>query len=326
MSGIKILGTGSYKPPGVLTNAMLESVVETDDAWIVSRTGIRERAISDKDETSLSMSLAACRAAMEQSGARAEDIGVIVAATLTGDYLTPSLSCLLQRELGLSTHVLPLDINCACSGFVFALKTAHSLLADMPDKCALVIGCEMLTRITDYTDRSTCILFGDGAGAAVIRRTEEGIFAFDGGGRGDSELLVCKAQYIGNSPFVDQSRDRVPDGLFMNGPEVFRFALEAAPASIAASLEKAGVEMEAVQHFVLHQANGRIIEGIQRRFGIPPEKCYVNIGTTGNTSSASVAIALDELHRSGAIAAGEIMVIAAFGGGLTFASVCLAWQ
>jgi len=326
MSGIKILGTGSYKPPGVLTNAMLEDVIETDDAWIVSRTGIRERAIADARETSLSMSLAASRAALAQSGIKAEDIGVVVAATLTGDFLTPSLSCLLQRELGLSTHILPIDINCACSGFVFALKTAHSLLADMPGKAALVLGCEMLTRITDYTDRSTCILFGDGAGAAVIERTEDGVFAFDGGGRGDSELLVCKAQYIGNSPFTDQSRDRQPDGLFMNGPEVFRFALEAAPASIEAALQKAGIASEDVQHFVLHQANGRIIEGIGRRFGIPPEKCYVNIGTTGNTSSASVAIALDELHRSGAIHTGDIVVIAAFGGGLTFASICLAWQ
>lgn len=325
MAGMTVLGTGSYKPHNVLTNQMLEQIIDTNDEWIVSRTGIRGRAMAQADETSLSMAMNAAQKAIEQSGISIDQIGVVIAATLSGDYITPSLACLLQRDLKLDTHVLAMDVNCACSGFIFAMKTAHALLADQPNKVALVVGCEMLSRIIDYTDRSTCIIFGDGAGAAIIKRTETGTFLFDGGSRGDDQLLVCKAQYLGNSPFVDRAADRAQDGLHMNGQEVFRFALETATKSVKTMLGDHGIALEDVDHFVLHQANKRILDGVGRRLGIPPEKCVVNIEDTGNTSAASVAIALDECNRSGKLKPGDKLVMTAFGGGLTYASVYFVW-
>jgi 3-oxoacyl-[acyl-carrier-protein] synthase-3 len=319
MPGLTILGTGSYTPPLSLTNEMLETIVDTNNEWIALRTGIHSRAIAPPEDTTLSMAAAAARGALESSDK--SQIGVVIAATITPDYLTPSLSCLLQRDLELPGDVIAMDINCACSGFVMGLKTAYALLADMPGRTALVIGAEMLSRATDYTDRSTCILFGDGAGAAVIRRGDGGEFAFDGGARGNSELLYCKAQYLCGNPFAPRPLDAKPGAIDMNGQEVFRFALEVCSDSVSRVLARAGAAIDGVQHFIFHQANRRIIDGIIRRLGIEAEKCIVNIENHGNTSSASIAIALDELFRSGAVTPGDRLVLSAFGGGLTYASV-----
>ncbi|MDR2359749.1 MAG: ketoacyl-ACP synthase III [Oscillospiraceae bacterium] len=319
MCGLTILGTGGYSPPFTLTNQMLEGIVETDDEWIRARTGIAERRIAAADETVLSMALAASRKAL--AALDRTKIGVVVAATITPDYITPSLSCLLQRGLGLSEDILALDINCACSGFVMAMKIAYALLADMPDRTALILGCEMLSRVTDYTDRSTCVLFGDGAGAAVIRRDPDSAAAFDAGARGNDELLFCEAQYLCNSPFIARPRDAEPSGLKMNGQEVFRFAVETSAESVRRSLSRAGVSVSDVDHFIFHQANRRIIDGIVRKLGADAERCLINIANYGNTSSATCGIALDELFRSGRVKRGDKIVICAFGGGLTYASV-----
>ncbi|MDR3310395.1 MAG: ketoacyl-ACP synthase III [Oscillospiraceae bacterium] len=319
MSGITILGTGSYSPEFRLTNAMLESAVDTSDEWITLRTGIKERRIAAADETTLDMASSAAGKALR--GIDISQIAVIVAATLTPDYLTPSLACLLQRELGLPERIIAIDVNSACTGFVVALKTAHSLLADAPGKLALVVGCEMLSRVTDYGDRSTCVLFGDGAGAAVIRREPDGVFAFDSGARGGTEYLSCRAGYLGNSPFVVRTADKDCDGIHMNGGEVFRFAVETASASVARVLGLAEVALGSVKRFIFHQANRRIIDAIARRMGIAEEKCFVNIERYGNTSSATCAIALDELLRSGAASRGDGLIMSAFGGGLTYASL-----
>jgi 3-oxoacyl-[acyl-carrier-protein] synthase-3 len=320
MSGLTILGTGSYSPPFTLTNQMLESIVETDDEWIRLRTGISERRIAGSEETSLSMSFAAASKALET--ADKSKIGVVVAATITPDYLTPSLACLLQRDLELREDIIAMDINCACSGFVMAMKTAYSLLADMPDRTALILGCEMLSRATDYTDRTTCILFGDGAGAAVIQRDPDTIAAFDAGARGGSDLLSCETQYLCNSPFVARPQDAKPSGIKMNGQEVFRFAVETSAGSVTRSLARAEIPIGEVDHFIFHQANRRIIDAIVRKLGIPPERCLINIGSYGNTSSATCGIVLDELFRGGKVKRGDKIVMCAFGGGLTYASAC----
>lgn len=322
MAGITILGTGSYTPPFSLTNKMLEAIVETDDEWIRTRTGISARAVAGADETTLSMGKAAALKAL--AAVDKSNIGLIIAATITPDYLTPSLSALLQRELDLPEDVLAIDINCACSGFVMALRTAYAYLGDMPSgKTALVLGCEMLSRVTDYTDRTTCVLFGDGAGAAVVQRDsdESSAFVFDGGTRGDDVTLFCKSGYLCNSPFIQRPGDADPAGIAMNGQEVFRFAVETCSASVGRVLYSAGIAPENVQHFIFHQANKRIIDGIAKRLSVPIEKCVVNIQTHGNTSSATCAIALDELFRSGKVKPGDGIVVSAFGGGLAYASV-----
>lgn len=325
MAGMSILGTGSYTPGLTLTNQMFENVIDTSDEWIVTRTGIKSRAIAKEEESSLLMAETAAARALEDAGIAVSEIGVIICATLTGDYLTPSLACLLQTALGVSQDVVAMDINCGCAGFVYALKTAHSLLADMPDRFALVIGCEMLSRITDYSDRSTCVLFGDGAGAAIIKRTNESTLYFDCGSKGGAELLRCESTYICNSPFERRTRDATPSGVFMNGSEVFRFALETVPLSIRTLLMKAGVSADDVDHFVFHQANKRIIDNLMTRLRIDSAKCVTNIGHRGNTSSASVAIALDELKRSGRLKRGEKLIISSFGGGLTYAGLFFIW-
>ncbi|MDR1821613.1 MAG: ketoacyl-ACP synthase III [Oscillospiraceae bacterium] len=318
MNGLTILGTGSYTPPFALTNKMLETIVDTDSEWIKLRTGILSRAIAAESETTLSMATAAAQKALD--GLDRSKIGAVIAATITPDYLTPSLSCLLQRDLGLPTDIAAIDINCACSGFVMAMKTAHTLLADMPGRTALIIGAEMLSRVTDYTDRATCVLFGDGAGAAVIRRDAAGTFASDCGAVGNAELLSCRAQYLCNNPFMPRPRDAEPGAIAMNGQEVFRFAIETCSESVKRTLTRACAEVDSVNHFIFHQANRRIIDGIVRKLGITPEKCVINIENHGNTSSATCAVALDDLFRSGKVNAGNRIVMAAFGGGLTYAS------
>lgn len=325
MAGLSILGTGSYLPELTLTNEMLEKIVVTSDEWIVTRTGIKERAIAADGETAQNMATAAAKRAIEDARIDLSDIGIIICATVTGDYITPSLACLLQRGLGIAEDVFVMDINCACAGFNYAIKTAHSLLADKPEKAALVLGCEMLSRVTDYTDRATCILFGDGAGAVVLKRTQQGEAYFDGGSKGNDEMLFFKPQYICNSPFADRGDCAKATGIYMNGPEVFRFALETVPQSVNSLMRRAGVALDDIDHFVFHQANGRIIDGIARRMKIPLEKCVVNIHRTGNTSSASVAIALDELNKSGKLKRGDKLVMSAFGGGLTYGSLYFEW-
>ena len=324
MSGIVILGTGSYTPPDKITNEMLAEIIDSDSEWVLSRTGIAERAVAAPEMRTLDLARNAATAAMENAGISADEIAVVIVATITNDYITPSISCLLQRELGLPEGIIPMDINCACGGFVYAMKVAHALLADFPQKSALILGCDMLSRITDYTDRATCILFGDGAGAAIVRRGERGKFAFDSGARGDSEMIFCRAKYLCNNPIVRRPEaETFAAGISMNGGEVLRFAERTASASVLRVLEKAGLTVENVDCFVFHQANKRILDGITKRLGIPPERCATNIETHGNTSAAASAILLDELTRSGKIKNDSKIVISAFGAGMTFASVCI---
>ena len=306
MNGIKICGTGRAVPEKVVTNQDLEKIVETNDEWITSRTGIQRRHHCT-GETHTSLCVSAAKAALDRAGVSPDQIGACIVATVTADTLVPSAACVLQRELGLPCDIPCFDLNAACTGFLFALHTMECLLNASPRKFGLVVGAEALSRIVDWTDRSTCILFGDGAGAAVVECREDwpSIGAVLGS-RGD-ELLRLPGLGMGEANFLS-----------MEGTKVFKFAVEVVPACIDAVLEKAGMTAEDVDFFVFHQANARIIDLAVRKYRIPPEKYYKNIENYGNTAAASVPLVLSELEEQGRIGPGSRMLVVAFGGGLTW--------
>lgn len=318
------MGTGSCVPNNSVTNQMLEAIVDTSDDWISSRTGIKSRCITNGD-TNLSMAKTAAERAIESAGIDKSDIEVVLCATITNEYVTPSLSCLLQRELGLNEEVLAFDINAACSGFVYALNTAHSLLQKSSNKYALITGSEILSRIMDFTDRDTCVLFGDGAGAAVVKLSRRLPFLFSSGAKGDSKLLYCPSVYDSNNPFYNGASEKEPGFLRMEGSEVFRFAVDSIKKSISAVLNKARVSPEEIDHYVLHQANSRIICTAAKRLGAPIEKFFMNIEKRGNTSAASIPIALDEMRRCGKLKRGDKLILSGFGGGLTYGTAYMTW-
>ncbi|MDD3347263.1 beta-ketoacyl-ACP synthase III [Oscillibacter sp.] len=307
MSGIKIRGTGRCVPEKVVTNDDLAKIVDTNDAWIASRTGIRRRRHC-AGETHTALCVGAARAALEKSGIAPEEIGVCIVATLTPDHLVPAAACLLQRELGLAEDTLCFDLNAACTGFLFALHTMECLLAAAPRKYGLVIGAEVLSRILDWTDRGTCILFGDGAGAAVVE-WREGWTSIGAvlGTRGDDALLRVAGAETGERSFIR-----------MDGTKVFKFAVETVPRCMDQVLEKAGMTADDVDFFVFHQANARIIDLAVRKYRIPPEKYYKNIEEYGNTSAASIPLVLSELQDLQKVHSGSRVLVVGFGGGLTW--------
>ena len=317
MSGIKLLATGSALPQHVVTNHDLEQIMDTSDEWIRSRTGIGARHHCSREECHTSLCLEAAKKALERSGIKPEQVGVCLVATLTPDHLTPATACVLQRELGLEEDTICFDLNAACSGFVYALHTAECLLAASKRKYGLVLGAEVLSRVIDMADRSTCVLFGDGAGAALVRWREDypSIHAVLGC-RGDDRVLVV--------PGVNQS---VPSVVHMEGQDVFRFAVEALPRCAREVAQKAGITLEEVDRFVFHQANQRIINFAVKKLGVDPAKCTGNIAHTANTSAASVPILLDELVEKGEVKPGDKVLCVGFGGGLTWAGALLevAW-
>ena len=305
MNGIKLRGTGRAVPAGVVTNGDLARMVDTSDEWITSRTGIKRR-YRCAAETHTELCVRAARTALERAGASPADIGACIVATVTPDTIVPSAACMLQRELGLPTDTPCFDLNAACTGFVYALHTMECLLNASSRKFGLVVGCEVLSRVVDWTDRNTCILFGDGAGAAVVE-CREGWPSIGAvlGSRGDGELLRLPG--VGKANL-----------LTMEGAKVFKFAVETVPACIGAVLDKAGMTAEDVDFFVFHQANARIIDLAVRKYHIPPEKYYKNIENYGNTAAASVPLVLSELEEQGRIGPGSRMLVVAFGGGLTW--------
>ena len=313
MSGIKLVGTGSALPVQEVTNFDLEKKVDTSDEWISTRTGISSRHYCTGEENHLGLCTAAARRALESAGIGAEQIGVCLVATLTQDTLTPSTACVLQKELGMPEDTVCFDLNAACAGFVYGLHTAECLLAASVRKYALVIGCEVLSRITDFTDRSTCVLFGDGAGAAVVEwREDYPSLSAVMGSRGNRQVLMIPGVNTGASSYIH-----------MDGKEVFRFAVEILPRCAKEVAAKAGIGLDEVDHFVFHQANQRILDFAIKKLKLDPEKCAGNIAHTGNTSAASVPILLDELVRSGRLHSGQKVLCAGFGGGLTWAGALL---
>lgn len=323
---IKICGTGSFLPAHRVTNDDLSKIMDTSDEWIRTRTGIEARHLVT-DETTTSMSVEAAKNAMEQANVSAEEVDLIIAATISQDYVIPTLACEVQREIG-AKNAVAFDIGAACSGFLFALNTAYSYLKTGQYQTALILGAETLSKMMDWEDRSTCVLFGDGAGAAIVRNVQEedgiGIESLIQGSDGAKGMvLACKGRPVQN-PYVETKEERM-SYVTMDGQEVYKFAVRTVPKAIKSAVEKAGVSLDEVDYFVLHQANIRIIESVAKHLHQPIEKFPTNLQECGNISAASVPILLDNINRNGLLKKGNRIVLAGFGAGLTWGAAVLTW-
>jgi 3-oxoacyl-[acyl-carrier-protein] synthase-3 len=321
----KIIGTGSYLPERVLTNSDLEKMVETSDEWIVSRTGMRERRIAREDEYTSHMGIAAARAAIADAGVKPEEIDFILVATLTPDYYFPSTACLIQHALG-AKKASGVDVQAACTGFLYLLLMAKSLVESGTYKNVLVIASEKLSSITDYKDRSTCILFGDGASACVVSKEGKGLVIENvqlGADGEQAELIIMP----GGGSRMPASAESVASGqhyIKMAGNEVFKHAVRRMEAVCKECLDAAGLSEKEISWLIPHQANLRIIDAIAKRFEhLPPEKIVKTGQKYGNTSASSVGIALDELLKNAPLAEGERILLTAFGAGLTWGAAIL---
>lgn len=305
------LGVGHYAPEKVLTNKDLEKMVDTSDEWIRTRTGIEERRIAADDMDTSDLAFRAAQEALKDANLEAEDLDMILVATVTPDTPFPSVSAMLQHRLG-ANKVAAMDLSAACAGFMYGVITAKQFIETNAYKNILVVGVEKLSKITDWSDRNTCVLFGDGAGAAVIGPVSEdkGILSFELGSDGTG------------GPHLYQTRE---DLLFMNGREVFKFAVRQMPESSVNVVKKIGLSEQDVDYLVPHQANIRIMEAARERLGIPEEKMSTQIKRYGNTSSASIPIALSEDVKAGKIKDNDLIVLVGFGGGLTWGAVALRW-
>lgn len=316
-----IIGTGSFLPPTIIDNNELAKMVKTNDEWIREHTGIVERHIAT-DETTSYMATEAARLAIENAGIDPKEIGLILLATLSAERAIPSMSCIVQDKIG-AVNATCFDINAACSGFVYALQTADAYIKAGLVKTVLVIGSETLSKMVDWKDRSTCILFADGAGAAIVTEKEQGILSsvtHSDGSKGMS--LKCKERSTRN--FLNKKKED-KHYIQMIGPDIFKFAVRKVPACIDLLLDRAGLTREDVDYYVLHQANARIVASVSKKMEIPMEKFPMNIEHCGNTSSASIPILLDEMNRKGMLKPGDRIVLCGFGGGLTWGAQLLEW-
>lgn len=350
---VQILGTGSYLPVHFMTNKDLENMVSTSDEWIRTRTGIEKRHITTTKSTA-DMAAEAAKKALEMANLLPKEIDLILVATLSGDYHTPSTACLVQAKIG-AKNAICFDLNAACSGFLFSVNTAIAYMQTGMAKRALIIGAETLSKLVNWGDRETCILFGDGAGAAVLfenfekeRKLDEivrenacvlglesekeeregaerkhkkyaAVLHSDGMRAG---ALTCEEILISN-PFTEAGRK--PEKICMDGQAIFKFAVKNVPICIQEVLEKANIPKEEIKYFILHQANERIIWSISKKLKLPIERFPMNLAECGNTSSASIPILLDRLNRDGMLNRGDKIVISAFGGGLTWGATYLEW-
>lgn len=315
MSSARIIGTGSYLPEYILTNAELEKRVDTSDEWIVSRTGIRERHIAAEGETTSDLATAAGRAALEAAGITPNQLDLILVATTTPDFIFPSVACLVQQKLGITNACPAFDIQAVCSGFVYALATANQFIRSGSCKTVLVIGAETLSRITDWSDRSNCILWGDGAGAVVLQASAEpGIIATHLHADGRHENLL-KVPAGPSSGYAQKST------IQMEGNAVFKVAVNTLDAIVDETLSANGMQKSQISWLVPHQANIRIIQATAKKLGMSMDHVVVTVDKHGNTSAASIPLALDTAVRDGRIKRGEIVLMEAFGGGFTWGSV-----
>lgn len=321
---VRIIGTGSYLPKKVADNHFLSTIVDTDDEWIQQRTGIKERHLSNGKEGTTYMAAHAAEAALENAGICAEELDMIIVATVSADTYVPSTSCSVQGAIG-AIRATCFDLNAACSGFLFSLNTAYAYIEMGMAKTVLVIGAETLSREVDWSDRSSCILFGDGAGAAIVRweEGEGGLIASVTGSDGSQgDVLTCKGRGIQN-PFHNSKRKK--DYLKMEGQAVFRFAVTTVPRCVKQILKKTELDVEDIKFFILHQANLRILELIAKRLKVDIDKFPMNLDRYGNTSSASIPILLDELNRNHLLERGDKIIMSGFGGGLTWGAMLLEW-
>lgn len=321
-----ILGTGHYVPEKTVTNADLEKIVDTSDAWIQSRTGICKRHFAETGMNTSDMCTIAARQALEMASITATDIDMIIVCTLTPDTTIPSTACIVQKNLG-AEHAAVFDLYAACSGFTYGAVTAAQYIETGMFTHVLVIGAEVLSRFLDFSDRNTCVLFGDGAGAAVLGPVEAGfgILGTDMGadGRGGEHLNI-PASGVAVLP-TEEARKQGLTYIKMNGKEVYKFAVKVMGQTAVNALERAGIAPENVDLMVPHQANIRIIQSAAKRLQLPMEKVFVNIDKYANTSGASIPIALDEAQRQGRIKYGDNVVLAGFGAGLTWAALAMKW-
>lgn len=329
---IKITGTGSALPEKIVTNFDMAKLVETSDEWIRGRTGIAERRIST-DDTVSSLAAKACANALEMAGRDAADVDLILVATCSPELLLPCCACQVQSALG-AQRAVAFDLNAACSGFLFALNTAYAYMQTGLYKNALIVGSEVLSKLVDWTDRASCVLFGDGAGAAFIEAQDaeevcengrkagiEGMVMGSDGTKG--MVLSCVERGLSN-PYVEKGEENNPY-IYMNGQEVYKFATRQVPVCIKEALDKANLTIEDIDLFVLHQANVRIIESVAKRLKSDISKFPVNLDRVGNMSSATIPVLLDELNRDGKIKKGDRLVLSGFGAGLTYGASILVW-
>ncbi len=318
MAGIHIHGTGSAVPEKIMTNEDLSNILDTSDEWIFSRTGIKKRHIKNENEAVHVFAVKAAKEAIESAKKRDPDfsenkIKLIITATMTSDYVFPSVSCIVQKELGLSLEAAAFDISAACTGFVYALQSAYGILGTSQNGYALIIGAECMSTVLDYSDRSSCVLFGDGAGAAVISfdGSEKSLFASVAGTQGDTEILYCLRKPKG-------------DGyLHMKGGTVYSFAATTLKKAIEELLKKSGLSMNEIDMVVCHQANSRIIDSVKKKYPGHEHKFFKNMDEYANTSAASVAIAIDDLYKRDILKKEMKIITAAFGAGLSWNGIIL---
>ena len=307
MTGIKILATGAKTPSKVVSNDDLAKIVETSDEWISQRTGMSERHYVSGNENHTELAEMAARQAIERANIPKEKIGVVLVCTVSADYFSPSCACIIQGRLGLGNDVIAMDISAGCSGFIFGLETIRALMMVRNAQYGLIVGAEVLSKKMDMSDRSTCVLFGDGAAAAVVELSDNNYYSVIGVD-GDEEMINIKS----------------PDGfIHMDGQATYKFAVATVPKVIEQVVTKAGLNYDDIDHFVLHQANLRIIESIAKKLKQPMEKFVVNIEKYGNTSAASVGLALDEAISAGRIRKGDKVLMCAFGAGRTWGAIVL---
>ena len=313
MKGLQLLATGGALPGRVVTNEDLSRQVDTSDEWITTRTGIRQRYYCTESEDAATLAIAAARQALARSGLAASEIACCVAATLSAPTATPSVACRVQAALGLPENRPAFDVNAACSGFIYAIAAAHGLLNTLGGRYALVIGCEALSRLMDQTDRSTCVLFGDGAGAAIFERCDAP-FAITLGARGDEAIHAGGPCRTGSAP------------ISMDGRAVFRFAVDALPRCLHKVLEETQLTLDEVDWVVCHQANSRIIDHCVKALHADAAKFYKNMDRHGNTSAASIPVALNEMAEAGLLKAGQKVSCIGFGGGLTWGGMLITYK
>jgi 3-oxoacyl-[acyl-carrier-protein] synthase-3 len=322
---VGITGVGAYAPERVLTNAELEQLVDTSDEWITTRTGIRERRIAEPAQAASDLALPAARQALEDAGTTAAGIDLVICATATPDMLFPATAALVADDLG-ARDAAAYDLLAGCTGFVYALSQAYGALATGLAKKALVIGTETLSKITNWQDRSTCILFGDGAGAAIVEPVDDaGILGFELGADGSGGPDLCVPAGGSRTPATAESLEQELQFIRMRGQEVFRFATRVMVTSAEELLAECGVAVEDVDLYVPHQANKRIIDHAVKNLGLEPEKVFMNIDRYGNTSSASIPLCLAEARDAGRLEPGTRVLMSAVGAGLTWGSAYMTW-
>ncbi|NWF51661.1 MAG: ketoacyl-ACP synthase III [Nitrospirae bacterium] len=322
----KIISTGSYLPEKILTNSDLEKMVDTTDDWITERTGIKERRIASNDQAASDLAYEASKLALDRASLKGEDIELIITATVTGDMPFPSTACILQHKIG-AKNAAAFDINAACSGFLYGLYIADSFIKSGMHKRILVIGTEVLSKITDWEDRTTCVLFGDGAGAVILEPTEEerGIISININSDGSLWELLHIPGGGSRNPVSRDTVDRRLHYIKMKGNETFKFAVRTLEDIVVKILEDNKLNPAQLSLLIPHQANLRIIQATAERIGLPMNRVLVNLYKYGNTSAASIPIALDEAFMTGKIKDGDYILLEAFGGGLTWASALIRW-